>query len=189
MNILITGASRGLGKAMANILMEKGHNVLMPPRSMLDVTQLHSALKYSAFLARSGIALDVLVNNAGGLCDGFEDTMDLNARGPYLMTRELWPLLTKAHGRVINISSREGLSGDSFGYRPYSVAKGALNAVTRMQARNNEAIAINACCPGPFKSDSPDECRKAADTPIWMALEMDRSITGKFFINREVVPW
>ncbi len=195
MNILITGASRGLGYAMANALRGQGihdlhgHNVIAPTRQEMDVTDANSVADMCRKLEEHFFGLNLLINNAGGLCDTFDQTMALNAHAPLVVSKIFWPLLKAGRGSIINISSREGLSGDSFGYRDYSVAKAALNGVTRMLARNDDGVMVNACCPGPFDSRYPEACKQAARTPLWMALEMDRSITGKFFINREVVPW
>lgn len=183
MIILITGGSRGLGASMTAILRDKGHRVLSPPREVLDVTRPPSIERFAALHDQ----IDVLMNNAGGLRDGFDATMALNAAGPQLVTLEFWRQLRAAKGRIVNISSREGLSG-SFGGRDYSAAKQKLNEDTRQHALNNDGVTICACCPGPFDSKDEAQCIKAADTPIWLATEAG-DVNGKFYINRQVVPW
>lgn len=170
---------------MAEILRYKGHEVIAPSRIEMDIRNENSV---NLWCRKFTGELDVLINNAGGLKHDFDSHMSLNARGAFWLTGLLWPHFVLGKTRVINVSSREGLSGDTFGNRLYSVSKAALNAVTRMHAAIPVSLSINACCPGPFKSEDPEACRKAADTPIWLATEAPFS-TGKFYINREVVPW
>lgn len=191
MNILITGASRGLGKAMAEILLTRGHNVLTPCRAALDVSSLRSIQEYASFVRNSGLKLHVLINNAA-VIDAMPIAMETNAMGPWRLSEYLWPILCQSSGRIINISSREGLPTNN-GWRPYSVSKAALNAITRMHAASGEPVTVTACCPGWFRSGcggdkAPISATEAADTPIWLATEAT-DCNGKFYINREVVPW
>jgi len=186
---LVTGASRGLGFEIAKQLAERGYRVLTPTRAELDLADPDSLRCW----APDCTGLDVLVNNAAVLGKSLEEAMQVNAFSAYNLTRHLWFLLSARSGRVVNISSREGLS-TQFGFRYYSASKTTLNAITRMLSCNTAGITVNACCPGWFRSRlggdhaerSPAE---AADTPVWLATEASPSLNGKFFINREVVPW
>jgi dehydrogenase/reductase SDR family protein 13 len=132
---LVTGASSGIGRAMAEELAARGGRVVLATRSEertrpvvqaihartpsaaveflhLDLADLGSVRRAAdAFLA-TGRALDVLVNNAGiagtrGLsADGFDLTYATNHIGPFLLTNLLRPAVERApQGRIVNVSS------------------------------------------------------------------------------------
>lgn len=187
---LITGASRGLGKEIAHLMAERGYSVLTPTRAEMDLSDVLSIHSFASRIKR----LDVLINNAAILGENMENGMQVNAMAPYHLTTALWPAIKASNGRVINVSSREGLMA-SFGGRNYSASKSALNAITRMLSRNEDNVTVAACCPGWFRSGlggdkAPRSAAEAADTPVWLATEAwPMAINGKFFINREGVPW
>jgi 2-hydroxycyclohexanecarboxyl-CoA dehydrogenase len=121
--------------------------------------------KYAeARAAVAGVAVDVLVNNAGwDRFQNFVDTkpedwetlIDINLRGPLNMHHIVLPqMLARGAGRVINISSdaaRVGSSGESV----YSACKGGIIAFSKTLAREvaRKAITVNVVCPGP--TDTP----------------------------------
>lgn len=132
--VLITGATDGIGLATAHALVAQGHTVLAHGRSEAKLADLERTLAalpgagrvetYRADLSRMaevlGLAqavaashqrLDVLINNAGILrtpavrtADGLDVRFAVNTLAPYLLTRQLWPLLG-AGSRVVNLSS------------------------------------------------------------------------------------
>ena len=80
----------------------------------------------------------------------------------------------------------------------YAVSKGALNALTRMLARELEddprAIRVNAACPGWVATrmggaSAPRTPEEGADTPAWLALEAPAELTGRFFRDRRQIPF
>lgn len=187
---IITGASQGLGSEIARLLAGHGFVVITPTRKEMDLSDPESIKRFASLIHR----VDVLVNNAAVIGVTLDEAMQVNAMGPYRLTKALWPKLAASEGQVINISSREGLMwGDTFGRRYYSVSKAALNAITRTMADNKDGVTVTACCPGWFRSrlggkDAPQSAAEAADTPVWLATQA-KNTNGKFFINREVVPW
>lgn len=126
---------------------------------------------FSAFSEQVGNALrqtwgretfDYLVNNAGiGLNAPFAETsealfdelMNIHFKGPFFLTQQLLPLLTDG-GRIINVST--GLSRFALpGYAAYASMKGAMEVLTRYQAKELGArgIAVNSIAPGAIETD------------------------------------
>lgn len=133
--VLVTGANRGIGRAIASGLAAEGFDLILACRSIeaaeatcaelrrrgaegrlegreLDLSRFDSILRLAGDLGASDRAIDILVNNAGVLPDrfllspdGFELAMAVNYLGPVLLTRRLAPLLRRDTGRVINTCS------------------------------------------------------------------------------------
>ena len=179
---LITGASRGLGLALARHYAGKGWRVIACTRAdimpadenglewrRLDVASPASITELAAGLA--GRPLDLVINNAairgdtGGLAtldpDDFIEVMRVNALAPLLMACALLPNIEAGRGRVIaNISSRagsiaEGMIGDDDGDYAYRCSKAALNMATAKLALDlkAEGIAVLALHPGWVRTD------------------------------------
>lgn len=126
-----------------------------------EIERLVAALDRE-FSARAGDAngawgLDILINNIGGgdyatIVDSTEDFYDQtfanNVRGPFLLTRTLYPRLHD-HGRVVNISSTGSRLADP-GIIVYAMAKAAVETFTRVLAQDlgHRGITVNAVSPG-----------------------------------------
>ncbi len=165
---VVTGASRGIGLAIARACLEAGYRVLGLSRSAppLDgVTHLpFDAADEASVLAAARQVLGVgvpwlLVNNAGiALSAPLAKTssedharlMAVNLTAPFLLCRELLPQMAKAGaGRVINVASTAGLKG--FRYTAsYCASKHALIGLTRALAVEyaHKKVTVNAVCPG-----------------------------------------
>ena len=153
--------------------------------------------------------LDVLINNAGiypdkGLTiltlprDRLDQTFQTNTFGALEVTQAFLPLLRRSSAaRVINVSSGYGqLDGLSAGVPSYCLSKLALNGLTIMlaQALKADGIAVNSMCPGWVRTDmgGPNADRsveEGADTAVWLADEAPQELTGKFFRDRQEIPW
>lgn len=108
--------------------------------------------------------LDFLVNNAGVVRDtlmmrmtesDWDLVLDVNLKGPFLMTKAATKLILKApSGRIVNISSIAGLIGPA-GQANYASSKGGLIAFTKVSAREFSArnVLVNAICPGYVKTE------------------------------------
>jgi NAD(P)-dependent dehydrogenase (short-subunit alcohol dehydrogenase family) len=153
---LVTGASRGIGKAIADQLREDGVRLLVPSRRELDLLSDRSV---DLFLRALDQPVDILVNDAGinrigdfgSYRDGdLQDTMLTNLISPIRLARGLIPGMTqRKYGRIVNISSIWSVISKP-GRLPYSVTKSGLNAFTRSLAVEVAPynILVNAVAPG-----------------------------------------
>ena len=179
---LVSGASSGLGRALAELLVERGERVIGTVRSDADRVRLESLGPLARALAldvtdpaaeveqavRAAIAaaggLDVLVNNAGyGLVGAVEESSEEEARhqletnfwGAWKLTRAALPALRNSgRGRILNISSVAGFRGiPAMGL--YSASKFALEGLSHALRLEVAAfgIAVTIVEPGGFRTD------------------------------------
>ena len=211
---LVTGASRGIGAAIANRLAMAGAKVAINYNTsaeaaaavmrsideaggtaMLvdaDVSRQSDAENAVKSVVDNWGAIDILVNNAGINRDrlllrmtpeDFDAVLDVNLRGAFLCTRYVMPhLIKQRHGRVINMSSVVGLSGNP-GQANYAAAKAGLVGFTKAVAREvaSRNVTVNALAPGYITTgmveDLSDEKRKQI---------LDRIPMGRFGSAEEV---
>ena len=177
--ILVTGASSGLGRMLAQTLASKGYFVYAGARKdkdledldaienihpvRLDVTIQREIDAAVRIVIEGGRGLYAIVNNAGvGLMaplieleeNDLDFILDVNVYGPYRITRAFAPLLIKSRGRVINIGSIAGVQTRSF-YGPYSMSKHALEAFSDTLAIElaKFGISVSIIDPGGFNSN------------------------------------
>lgn len=174
--VLITGASSGIGKSIAQLFSKNGWLVYLVARDKTKLEKVQSELSASSHVLSCDLGvpeqiqtlcsqlvslksnISVLVNNAGiyqpSLFEN-ETEQNWNAQfatnlfGPVLLTRGVWKQLVHNKGAVVNVSSTLGL-------RPiektgaYSASKAALNSWTQTLAleAGPEGVRVNAVCPG-----------------------------------------
>lgn len=189
--VLITGASSGIGAAMAIEFAEAGWNVMAAGRDegrleeVADVSDkistwagdLEEAEDCDELLAdtiEEYGALDCLINSAGILPrgnaeetsdDDWRDTMAINLDVPFFLSRAAVPHLLKTSGSIINVSSFWGLRAGPRALA-YSVSKGGLIQLTRAMALDYAAdgLRVNAICPGGV--DTPMLAEGADETEL-----------------------
>jgi 3-oxoacyl-[acyl-carrier protein] reductase len=170
-NILVTGASRGIGRAILDDLILLGHNVI--GHASLDApgiigqdlcSQNGPAALWAKALKQFNGRMDVLINNAGifeanpiqndasDWMQSWDRTMQINLNAPASLCRlaVLHWQNTKAGGRIVNIASRAAYRGDSPDHWHYAASKAGMVAMTKTIARAYAAqdIYAFAICPG-----------------------------------------
>ncbi len=186
---LITGASRGIGAAIAEALAEAGHPILLNyrgnhaaaeavkakliasrgpgarvelcPFDVADAAATQGALDR---LLADGREIGVLVNNAGVTHDApfpalepaaWDSVMKTSLYGFYNVTRPLvMPMVSRRFGRIINLTSISGTSGNR-GQVNYSAAKAGLVGATKALAQEvaKRGVTVNAVAPGLIETD------------------------------------
>jgi len=155
-NVLITGSSRGIGKAILIELKEKGFHCIAPTREELDINDLDSI---KSFFEKLEIPIDILINNAGiNILSDIEsiNNSDINAMvninliAPLkLIQHVVKDMKLKKYGRIINVSSIWGVRSKE--YRTlYSLTKFGINGLTKSLAKElgKYNILINSVAPG-----------------------------------------
>ena len=206
---MVTGASRGIGKAIAKRLEEGGFKIVTPTRAELDLSDLKSVQAY--LLKNQELKIDVLVNNAGeNIVQNFADIdlqtwtriQNINLNSTFLLTQAFGKKMVEHQwGRVLNVASlfsfltREGRGS-------YTASKTALLGLTRTAAVewSKHNVLVNALSPGfvdtelTRKNNSPERiaeiCKaiplgrmstpaELAETAYFLVSEQNTSLTGQ----------
>ena len=180
---LVTGASRGIGNAIAITLKKEGFRVIGTATSsegsrklddigieghVLDLNSLDSKKQFWDEIENKEANISVLVNNAGITRDNivlrmsddeWEEIMNVNLDSIfYLSKRVLKMMLKNKWGRIINITSASASIGNR-GQSNYSAAKAGVEAFTKSLAREvgKRNITINAIAPGFISTDMTEQ--------------------------------
>jgi len=177
--VFITGASRGIGNAIAKSLLEKKYTVIGTATSSEGAKQLSSEGIHGYKLelndadqinsswekiSKEHPDIDILINNAGFTRDNlilrmsedeWNDVLNVHLNGVFRITkRALKPMLKKRWGRIINLSSTSAAIGNK-GQANYAAAKAGIEAFSRSLAREvgSRGITVNAVAPGFINTD------------------------------------
>ena len=218
-NVVITGANRGIGLALANVFQQQGDTVYALCRQSspelealnvkivqnIDVATEVGLKELAASLA--GITIDVLVCNAGILrdenlrdfnSDTIREQFEVNALAPLRVVHKLQEQLSQG-SKIAMITSRMGSiadngSGGRYGYR---MSKAALNAASMSLAKDLESqnIAIGIYHPGYVQTDMVNHGGDITTTECSQRLvrlinDLSMAETGVFkHSNGQVLPW
>jgi len=202
---LVTGASRGIGRAIAQELASRGFRVIGTATSDAGAQAITEAL--AGHSGCKGVKLDVndgagvtalidgivkeyggvhvLVNNAGITRDGLAMRMkdddwdavhDTNLKSVFRMSREVMrPMMKQRFGRIINITSVVGASGNP-GQANYAAAKAGVAGMTRALARElgSRNITVNCVAPGFIETDMTDVLPEAQKAALLQQIPLNR---------------
>lgn len=175
--VLITGASRGIGLATADLFRQNDYSVIAPSRTELDLLSDVSVDNYCNSLESQNICVDVLVNNAGInpvgeislLSDqNINDTFKVNLLSPLRLTRAIIrQMIPRNQGKIVNISSIWAQVSKP-GRVIYSSTKSGIEGMTRALAVEcaKYGILVNSVAPGytatemTSKNNSPQQLQE-----------------------------
>ena len=170
---IITGGSRGLGRALAADLARDGWRVIVDARQLTDLPDgvlgiegdVTDAAHRAALIdvARNAGGLDLLVNNASALgpsplprlaehpLDALEDLYRANVVAPVALLQLALPLLVESHGAIVNITSDAAVEAYE-GWGGYGSSKAALDQVSNVLAVEQPEIRVWAFDPGDMRT-------------------------------------
>ena len=190
---LVTGCSSGLGRALAEVLIERGELVFATARKpeeiahlvlgkdnahalKLDVTSADDVKSVTAATAKAG-GVDVLVNNAGyGYLTAFEEgneagyraQFESNVFGLIAMTKAVLPAMReRGSGHILNVSSVGGLVGNP-GSSYYAATKFAVVGLSDSLSKEVGPLGVKVTVvePGPFRTDWAGRSLQSSGNPI-----------------------
>ena len=200
---LVTGGSRGIGRAIAAALVERGVRVVLTGRSeerarataeelgacaqgvAMDVSDREAVARVFKSVLDEHERIDILVNNAGITRDNllmrmkpeeWDAVLATNVNGLYYCSQVvLRPMIRQRSGRVINMSSVVGLMGNA-GQVNYAASKAAILGFTKALAREVACrnVTVNAIAPGYIETDMTRELPKGATEALHEAIPMKR---------------
>ena len=201
---LVTGASRGIGRAIAMALAAQGMKVIGTATTDAGAASITEALAASG---GSGLclnvndgagvdaavdtvfkqhgALHVLVNNAGITRDtlsmrmkddDWDAVLDTNLKAVFRVSRAvIRPMMKQRYGRIVNITSVVGASGNA-GQANYAAAKAGVAGMSRSLARElgSRGITVNCVAPGFIETDMTHSLSEAQTTALMAQIPLGR---------------
>lgn len=207
--VLITGGSRGIGKAIAESFAESGATVIVTFKNAIDeeyfdsknirhfkcdVSDGKSVQEMVDAIIKDHSKIDVLVNNAGITKDGllmrmseedWESVIDTNLKGVFNMTKAVTRgMMSKRYGKVVNITSISGVMGNP-GQANYSASKAGVIGFTKAVAKElaSRSININAVAPGFIETEMTDKLTEEVKQNYLNSIPLKRFGSGSEIAN------
>ena len=210
-NALVTGASGGLGQAIAKTLHAQGAKVVLSDREPELLTALKSELGERAFIAAGNLSdssvpatllkeaetqlsggVDILINNAGLARDGlamrmkdeeWDLVLNVNLSAAFRLSRAaLRGMMSRRWGRIISIASIVGVTGNA-GQANYAASKAGLIAMSKSLAQEiaSRNVTVNCIAPGFIVSAMTDALTEEQKAAMFSKIPM-----GKFGMPQDV---
>ena len=208
--VLITGANRGIGHSIMSAFINAGYIVVGTSRSddgvkkindtigdpskgcgvKMDVTSENDIQSANKLITDKFGITTILINNAGVTKDNllmrmsseeWNDVIDTNLNSLYRVTKEfIREMMKQKTGRIINISSVVGMSGNA-GQSNYSSSKSAIYGFTKSLAKEvaSRNITVNAISPGFIETDMTDKLSDEQKQSIISAIPLSRMGSAK----------
>ena len=192
---IVTGASRGIGAAIAQRLALEVEQAAEPQRFIAvqaDVSRFDEAKRLINEVKQQFGRIDVLVNNAGITRDGllarmkeeaFDRVIEVNLKGAFNCLRHAAPLMMKQrYGRIVSVSSVVGVAGNA-GQVNYAASKAGIIGMTKAAAKElaPRGITVNAVAPGFIDTAMTDALPDSAKEAI-----LSRIASGAFGAPEDV---
>ncbi len=198
--ILITGASRGIGKSIALKCKENGYVVVGTSTSKkgiqelekegiqgleLNLNDIDSITEFSSLLIKDHSDLEILINNAGITRDNivlrmsdeeWRDVLNIHLNGTFKISKTVLKfMLKKRWGRVVNITSASASIGNK-GQANYSAAKAGVEAFSRSLAKEvgSRGITVNSVAPGYIETDMTEQINNDMKEEILKQIPLSR---------------
>ena len=202
-NALVTGSTRGIGRAIAEALSASGARVAVVGRDLAraeeaaaaigsnakgfaaDVSDTAAVTKLVADVEGAFGSIDILVNNAGITRDNlvmrlkdedWDAVLDANLRGAFAAIRAVSRgMMKKRSGRIVNVASIVGIIGNK-GQANYAASKGGLIALTKSVAKElaSRNILVNAVAPGFIETEMTAAMTPEARTALGQQIPLER---------------
>jgi L-xylulose reductase len=205
--VMLTGAGKGIGRAVAEILVERGAQVYAMTRSADDVASLRNDLGIEAVqvdladvdatraAAKAGLPCDFLINNAGTTelqsfldttVEAFDRLMAVNTRAPMIVAQEYARdrIALGKGGAIVNVSSVASFIGIP-DHAAYCASKAGLDGLTRVMAKELGPHGIRVNAVNPTVTLTPMAVKAWSD-PAKAAGMLSRIPVGKFATPQDI---
>ena len=207
--VIITGGSRGIGKAIAKNFADAKAKVIVTYKNSIESAEFDSAgIQYAQCDAADTNAVqtfvdgvikehsrvDVLVNNAGMTKDGllmrmseadWDAVINTNAKGVFNFTKAVTrQMISQKQGKIVNISSVVGITGNA-GQSNYAASKAAVIGFTKSIAKElaSRNINVNCIAPGYIDTDMTSKLNDTVKQGILQAIPLKRIGDGSDIAN------
>lgn len=218
MNIVVSGAGKGIGLELVKVFIENEHNTVAISRNISNLEKINSKFlnpvsfdlisddynKLASIINSTLSNVDILINNAGLLVnkpfqdltdDDFDNVFNTNVKAAFKLTQLLFPVFNE-ESHIVNISSIGGVQGSSKfpGLSLYSASKGAISILTECLAEElkESKISVNALALGAVQTEMLAEAFPGYKAPL-SASDMahyiyDFALTGNKYYNGKILP-